>query len=356
MTVRRLCDLDFISAEDAEAEIEDFIFANNITEKEYCIDIIERSGMKRRLDSAQRRRVWQLRDRIVERMDTSLKVSRNYSRILLARAAAEENLAEEDFLFIDEVQDLSPADLMVLRAFTTGAIIMAGDNDQAIFRKGFSFKRAGIDIVGRSRTIKLNFRNTLQINELAEIYRKRSGSDEDESEKKAYERPCEAFRPGPPPELFRTDDTDGLEKVLIERLKILIDLLGYEPENIAVVTPDKAVAASLAASIRIAGIESVRMDAEGFSFASSRGIRVSTMHDMKGIDVPVVLLFLPFPPGSHGSFDEVFNEAILRNLIYVSMTRVMEYLAVFTVNVTPNPAIHDIVTAFDSFRLITDGT
>jgi hypothetical protein len=345
-SVREACRDRDVAPGGIETEIEDFIIANDVSEKEYCIDGIERTGMKRRLSGEQRVAVWKIFTRVARSMEEAGRVSKNYSRLVLARAADGAAEPKEDYLFIDEVQDLVPADLKALRALTRGAIIMAGDNDQAIFRKGFSFKRAGIDIVGKSRTIKLNFRNTLQINELAERFRRRYVLGDEEPEKKAYERPCDAFRPGPPPELFLAPDVEGLQKALLERTGILTRLLGYEAENIVVVVPDIPAAEEIGRVFEENGIPAVSIAGENFSFASSPGLRVSTMHDVKGIDIPVVLLYLPEMPERNDSFDDVFNETLTGNLLYVSMTRAMEYLGVFTLSTCKNSALRDMVAVF----------
>lgn len=175
--------LSFMNSEDAAAELEGFLFANDVSEREYCVDMVS---------PEQRRAIWELRQKVVGAMEAERRYSRNYSRTKIRAAVmADPTLATEDYLFIDEVQDLAPVDLMALKALTRKAIIMAGDNDQAIFRKVFSFKRAGIDIVGKSRTIKLNFRNTIQINDLAERFRRRPVAEGEEG-KKASERPSQA--------------------------------------------------------------------------------------------------------------------------------------------------------------------
>lgn len=353
--VKRLSDIDFLPPDGVIAELEEFLFANDVSEREYCVDLIDRAGMGRRIDPKQRRRLWELRAKVVEAMEAEGVFSRNYSRTRLIRTCAERSeLRTEDYLFIDEVQDLSPADLMALKAIARRAVIMAGDNDQAIFRRGFSFKRAGIDIVGKSRTIKLNFRNTLQINELAERYRKRIAGSEDGGPaigsaggKLVYERPCQAFRPGPPPERFFAPDTAGLEERLVERVRTFIELLGYEPETLTVLVPDGEALEQAHRLLAETGYAATAIDAPDFRFESTKGIRLSTLHLAKGIDFPVVLLYLPRLPNPVAGYDGAFNEAMFRNLVYVCMTRAMEQLSIFTLDRPKEPAIAELAAAFE---------
>ena len=350
--VRELHTLEFMSVEDAAAEIEDFIFANNVTEREYCVDVIDRAGMKRRLETAHRKRLWELRDKVVERMDAEFRFSRNYSRVKIVEAVrANPELSGEDYMFVDEVQDLAPSDLMALKALSNFGVIMAGDNDQAIFRKGFSFKRVGIDIIGRSRTLKLNFRNTLQINELAEYFRERIGTDTvgspSEVNPKGYDRPSQAFRPGPPPELFAAADSEGLDRLLVERIKTFLQLLKYEPETLTILVPDDESVVHVKELLANENTEVHAINDELFSFESTRGIRISPLHLAKGIDFSVVFLYLPYEPADVESYDEIFNETMFRNAIYVCMTRAMEHLNVFALQNSASPVIRDLINAFN---------
>ncbi|MEI6388306.1 MAG: UvrD-helicase domain-containing protein [Spirochaetota bacterium] len=342
--------LSFMSSTDAAEEIEGYLFANDVTEREYCVDLVERSGMKSRLSTEQRRAVWELRQRVALVMEAEKRYSRNYSRTKIRAAVqADTSLATDEYLFIDEVQDLAPVDLMALKALTKKAIIMAGDNDQAIFRKGFSFKRAGIDIVGKSRTIKLNFRNTIQINDLAERYRHRLLPDGDIS-KKAHERPSQAFRPGPSPELLSATDKQGLLTKLHERISVLIDLLRYEPRNLTVLVPDLDVLDETASFLRGQGLEVDAINDSTFEFGTSTGIRISTMHLAKGIDFATVLLFLPHAPRQAECYDELFRETMTRNLVYVCMTRAMEQLVILALDEPSERALRDLVSEFEEAR------
>lgn len=73
-----------------------------------------------------------------------------------------------DYLFVDEVQDLTVSTLRLLKYSVNGKLILAGDNDQSVFQIGYVWSRANIDVVGNSRTLNMNFRSTIQIQEVAE--------------------------------------------------------------------------------------------------------------------------------------------------------------------------------------------
>jgi len=78
-----------------------------------------------------------------------------------------------------------------------------------------------------------------------------------------------------------------------------------------------------------AGYRHANIRDEGFTFREEKTIRLSTLHSSKGLDFAVVLLYLPaLPP--RGDYDDRTGAALVRNLIYVAMTRAMDNLNVFT--------------------------
>src|SRR6185503_7130234 len=67
---------------------------------------------------------------------------------------------------VDEAQDLSVAQLRFLAALggsRRNALFFAGDLGQRIFQQPFSWKTLGVDIRGRSRTLRVNYRTSHQI-------------------------------------------------------------------------------------------------------------------------------------------------------------------------------------------------
>src|SRR5207244_11268675 len=71
-----------------------------------------------------------------------------------------------DFAVVDEAQDVSVAQLRFLAALGAGRpnrLFFAGDLGQRIFQQPFSWKALGVDIRGRSSTLKINYRTSHQI-------------------------------------------------------------------------------------------------------------------------------------------------------------------------------------------------
>jgi predicted nuclease with TOPRIM domain len=313
----------FLAQTELVAEIEEYLFGNAITQEEYVEDVVPRIGLRRRLSRGQREKVWELRMRIAGEMDSSRAFSRNYARLKLldylagASAQAVGALRDVRTIYLDETQDLTAGDLMVLKALVTGHLIMAADIQQSIYGVSSPFARAGLRVSGRTRILRTNFRNTRQIHEAAQRF---SASDESG---------LFAFRDGPVPELYQAGTPDELLPLLLGKLELFIGQLGYEPDNVCVVAPHTAEVTRLHEALTARGIPCAVITDREFEFTTAGAVRISTLHSSKGLDFPVVMVYLPYLRRRH-KFDEETTERLLRNLIYVGFTRAMENLNVFT--------------------------
>ena len=76
-----------------------------------------------------------------------------------------------DFAIVDEAQDLSVPQLRFLAALTAGkpdGLFLAGDIGQRIFQHPFSWKDLGLDVRGRSHTLRVNYRTSHAIRKQAD--------------------------------------------------------------------------------------------------------------------------------------------------------------------------------------------
>ncbi|PKL24601.1 MAG: hypothetical protein CVV47_09185 [Spirochaetae bacterium HGW-Spirochaetae-3] len=76
------------------------------------------------------------------------------------------------------------------------------------------------------------------------------------------------------------------------------------------------------------------------------GRRVSTLHSAKGLDFPVVLLFLDRAPFFGTGYDDESIERMSANLVYVAMTKAMDRLDVFTLENQESVAIVNVARVF----------
>lgn len=346
----------FFTSQELGVEIEDFIFGNLVTRQEYVEEKIQRRGMRQPLSASQRAAVWAIRDRMIEAMEHDGLLSKNYSRLKLvehlAASPADARLTDLDIAFVDESQDLRAADLKALKLMTRRGLILAGDTGQSIYGLGSPYKRADVDVAGRSRVLHTSFRNTIPIHEVTEAYRKLSGLDDEEA------AATTAFREGPIPELYMAPTREELARLLLRKAALFIDRLGYDPENLTILAPTKTDLATMGDMLGHAGYRHGNIRDEDFSFSQQKIIRLSTLHSSKGLDFPVVLLYLPsLPPRT--DYDEKSGETLVRNLIYVAMTRAMDNLNVFTLEGAHEgqyeEPLQDLVRVFARYRAAHGG-
>ena len=90
----------------------------------------------------------------------------------LAEAIARRAQPTFDFVVVDEAQDVDIGQLRFLAALGAGrpnGLFFAGDLGQRIFQQPFSWSSLGVDIRGRSRTLKINYRTSHQIRTQADL-------------------------------------------------------------------------------------------------------------------------------------------------------------------------------------------
>ena len=70
------------------------------------------------------------------------------------------------YVVVDEAQDISVPQLRFLAALTGGrpnSLFFAGDLGQRIFQQPFSWRWLGVDVRGRSQSLRINYRTSHQI-------------------------------------------------------------------------------------------------------------------------------------------------------------------------------------------------
>ena len=127
---------------------------------------VARLGRKTRLPEAQRTVLWSIFERArAELQDRNLITHAQLFTSLAVALSMSKNVVF-DFAIVDEAQDISVAHLRFFAALGGGrpnALFFAGDLGQRIFQQPFSWKGLGVDIRGRSRTLRVNYRTSHQI-------------------------------------------------------------------------------------------------------------------------------------------------------------------------------------------------
>ncbi len=127
---------------------------------------VARLGRKTRLPEAQRAVLWSIFERVRAELKARKMVTQAGLFTALAAELAKGKNLPYDFAVVDEAQDIGVAELRFFAAIGAGrpnALFFAGDLGQRIFQQPFSWKSLGVDIRGRSRTLRVNYRTSHQI-------------------------------------------------------------------------------------------------------------------------------------------------------------------------------------------------
>ena len=225
-----------------------------------------------------------------------------------------------DAILIDEAQDFAPCWVQVLKELVkpdTGSIFIADDPTQSIYRY-YSWKEKGVQVAGRTRWLRIPYRNTREIYNAAfaiiqnnENIREQLTA-EGELLNPDVENPW--MRSGEKPLALRIDDYSTMVQTIADRVNGLLQE-GVPPTQIAVLAARKNQIKSLRGAI---------MDNE---------VAVDTFFQFKGMEYRYVFL---------ASVQDLFHEddeeatARMLRLMYMGMTRSREYLYIYYRNRLPD--------------------
>jgi hypothetical protein len=127
---------------------------------------VVRLGRKTRLKENQRAGLWSIFERVRSGLKTRGLITESdlFSRLALKLKGSAHS--PFDFIVVDEAQDVGVAQLRFLAALGAGgpnSLFFAGDLGQRIFQQPFSWKALGVDVRGRSSTLRINYRTSHQI-------------------------------------------------------------------------------------------------------------------------------------------------------------------------------------------------
>jgi superfamily I DNA/RNA helicase len=127
---------------------------------------VARLGRKTRLPEKQRALLWSIFERVRSALSARGLITHSHLFTRLASHSVAGAPAPFDFVVVDEAQDIGIAQLRFLAALGANrpnSAFFAGDLGQRIFQQPFSWKALGVDVRGRSATLKVNYRTSYQI-------------------------------------------------------------------------------------------------------------------------------------------------------------------------------------------------
>jgi superfamily I DNA/RNA helicase len=127
---------------------------------------VARLGRKMRLPESARERAWQAFSATLDQLSDRGLTTMATLYGALADDWGDSAHAPYDHVILDEAQDASAAQLRFLARLggdRPNGLFFAGDLGQRIFQQPFSWLSVGVDVRGRARTLRVNYRTSHQI-------------------------------------------------------------------------------------------------------------------------------------------------------------------------------------------------
>jgi mRNA-degrading endonuclease RelE of RelBE toxin-antitoxin system len=307
-----------------------------------------RLGRKSRLPEKQRRILWSIFEKVRSKFEARKLLTYPSLFGRLTRHFERSKKQPFDFIVVDESQDVSISQLRFLAAVGSeqpNGLFFAGDLGQRIFQQPFSWKALGIDIRGRSRTLRINYRTSHQIRIQADRLLGKEIVDVD-GNKEGRNGIVSVFN-GPKPLIMAFDsqeeEIDEVAKWLAERISE-----GARPHEIGIFVRSDAQLSRASDAVKILQVPYRILD--DTVETTSGQVSISTMYLAKGLEFRIVCVMacddevVPLQErietaGDDADLEEVYNTE--RHLLYVACTRARDHLLV-TSGDTPSEFLDDL--------------
>ena len=296
---------------------------------------VSRIGRFRRLSETQRRALWPVFERVKQGLHDQGLTTRAEVFGRLSQIVGQRERSLFDYIVVDEAQDVSVAQLRFLGALAGGrpnGLFFAGDLGQRIFQQPFSWKELGVDVRGRSQTLRINYRTSHQIRTQADRLLDPEMSDVDGNleERKGT---VSVFN-GPKPTIHVLEDAAAESAIVGKWLTARISE-GLQPNEMSVFVRSldqvsRAVDAAKSSGLPFGVLDRKLDSVEG-------RLTICTMHQAKGLEFRAVVVMacdsevIPLQSRIESTVDEAELEEVYnteRNLLYVACTRARDHLLV----------------------------
>jgi mRNA-degrading endonuclease RelE of RelBE toxin-antitoxin system len=296
---------------------------------------VERLGRKTRLPESQREILWSIYAEVRKELAEQNLITRSEMFGKITDLYLSGQNLPFNHIVVDEAQDVSVAELRFLAAIgsqQSQGLFFAGDLGQRIFQQPFSWLSQGVDIRGRSRSLRVNYRTSHQIRKSAD---RLLGSEITDVDGVTEDRrgTISVFN-GPPPTFIEADSPqDEINQVSNWIRSVLAH--GVSAGELAVFVRSDAEFDRAIQAVEQSEVEYRILDQS--MVTSSTQTSISTMHLAKGLEFRAVVVMacddeiIP----SQERIDTVVDDSDLkevynteRHLLYVACTRARDHLLI----------------------------
>ena len=291
-----------------------------------------RNGRGTGLDRKRRMQIWKVFDNYLnlmkEKQVRDINTAMYESTKLLLAAGGRPRYTH---VIVDEGQDFSDNAYRLLRALVGeehgNDLFIVGDSHQRIYRNHPTLSKCGINVRGRSSILKINYRTTEEIRRYAFALLKGISFDDLDDDTDMGDR-CQSLTHGEKPVVKNFKNASEEFDFIAREIKNL-QANGIALTDICVVARTKKLVDDYIAQLTKVGIRSYAIKRNKSDDRSFDGIRVATMHRVKGLEFKYVFVsavnnrIVPLPSAINKA--DVVSEAesmtAEKCLLYVAMTR-----------------------------------
>jgi superfamily I DNA/RNA helicase len=331
-----------LSEEFIRAEWEQVVQARGVmTESAYFR--VPRTGRGTALDRKRRASLWKIFSDYRARMvDEGLAEPDDAYREAIEILKVEAPNLPYSSVVVDEAQDMGEQAFRLIRAIVPekangdrNSIFIVGDAHQRIYGRRATMTTCGINVRGRSRQLRLNYRTSDEIRKWAVSILEGVSVDDLDDGTDSLKGYISVFR-GPAPELAGFSSEGKEVDALVEWL-LAIKAQGTQLTDVGILLRMHSQIDLLTRKLADAGIESIRLGPNMADDRGQPGVRVSTMHRAKGLEFQAVAIpFLsksafPSPALMRAAADEADRRSMLqqeKSLLHVAATRAKKLLRI----------------------------
>ncbi|MFT5682309.1 MAG: DNA replication ATP-dependent helicase Dna2 [Myxococcota bacterium] len=305
-----------------------------------------RQGRGRALGGRQKKRIWSAFESVQQHIATAGQQTWDGLFYTVIEQLNADSSLRYDHVIIDEAQDFGLCGLRLLRALANpgpGDLMLCADAGQRIYKGRFSLIGAGIDVRGRSKRLRVNYRTTEQIRSFSDhIVPTKITTDDGEEDRRSS-----SLHSGPAPERIGCDTKAEEIVALTGWLKARLDE-GMAPGEIAIFARSRLMLTRRARpALEAAGLSWEMLSKDPPLTPTT--VTLATMHQCKGLEFKAVAVVgcdadaLPSKRALASAADGGDKDAIRaqeRSLLYVACTRARDRLLV-TWTGTPSPFLHE---------------
>lgn len=240
-------------------------------------------------------------------------------------------------IVVDEGQDFTAQAYSLLRQLApeqANDIFIVGDAHQRIYQRTTSLRASGINIMGRGRKLKINYRTTELIRRYATALLEDQPIDDlDEGSDSSHD--YRSLVQGEAPVIQQFGSTQDETDWLAQQIRDLIQQENIAASDICVVARTNHLCEQYEQALQSNGLETWRLSRERDN-RQHPGVRLATMHRIKGLEFRAVFIVavndqvvpLKHVGNTDDPVEQRLSELTERALFHVAATRAMRHLYV----------------------------